>query len=176
MKRLTFLFLFSVISIGGLLAQDGDMPSMMPPPPIENAVYDAMIGTWVGESNMMGTMLDETMVIKWDLNHQFLIMILKSTPKDNSSMGYSGMGIFGVDASGNSKMWWFDDWGVEGMMAGEGSFDGMKLSMSGENASYKDSRTIEWNNDGQMVINWKGVMKMEGEDMTMEGQTIFTKK
>ena len=175
MKKLTFLLLFLIITTAGVNAQD-DMSSMMvPPPPVENAVLDAMVGTWTGTSNMMGMTMNETVTCHWDLNHQFLIMKLESV-SEYKSQKYTGMGIYGVDANGNLKSWWFDDWGANGTMVGTGTFDGMTLHMTGENEMYADDRHFKFTDDGQMIMTWKGTMQLPTGDLTMNGETVYTKK
>lgn len=173
MKKLIFLFLFLFVTFAGVKAQD-DM--MTPPPPVENKVLDAMVGNWAGTSDMMGMKMNETVNCYWDLNHQFLIMKLESVSEDNPSQKYTGMGIYGVDANGNLKAWWFDDWGSEGTMNGTGTFDGMTMHMTGSNAMYSDDRHFKFNDAGQMIMTWTGTMKLPTGDMTMNGETVYTKK
>lgn len=176
MKKITFLFLLLIVPFAGVNAQD-DMSSMMvPPPPVENAVLDAMVGTWSGTSNMMGMTMNESVTCYWDLNHQFLIMKLESVSQDNPSQKYTGMGVYGIDAGGKLRSWWFDDWGAGGMMNGTGTFDGMTLHMTGENEMYADDRLFKFNDDGQMIMTWTGTMKLPTGDMTMNGETVYTKK
>ena len=127
MRKLTFLLFFVFIAVSGVFAQDMSKP----PAPVENAVFDAMIGTWTGESEMMGMKMTETLTFNWDLNHQFVIMKLTGVGAD-PSMSYSGMGIYGVNSSGASKTWWFDDWGMDRNMEGTGTFSGMTYRMVGE--------------------------------------------
>lgn len=170
MKKLTFLLFFVLFSTG-VFAQDMSKP----PAPVENAVFDAMIGTWTGESEMMGMKMKETITFNWDLNHQFVIMKLTGTG-DDPSMNYSGMGIYSVNTAGVSKTWWFDDWGMDRTMEGTGTFNGMTYRMVSESEAYSDDRTISWNDNGQMIMTWKGDVHVPGFEMSMNGETVYTKK
>ena len=171
MRTVSLFFLFVLFTSVNLYAQ-----SMEPPKPLENAVYDAMVGEWKGVSEMMGDKQDETIKCYWDLNHQFVIMELESVSQSTPGQVYHGKGIYGVNSEGNAVYWWFDDWGADGALQGTGTFDGMKITMTGENMWYKDDRTVTWNADGQMVMNWKGLVKLPTGDMEMSGETVFTKQ
>lgn len=82
--------------------------SMMPPKPIDNKVFESLVGTWRGQNDMMGTKMEDRLKVSWSLNHQFLIMELQSKSLDNPSIHYEGLGVFGVDQDGHVKTWWFD--------------------------------------------------------------------
>jgi hypothetical protein len=170
--KLFLTFLILGIAIGKAYSQD----NMMPPKPVDNKVYDAMVGNWSGESDMMGMKMTEDLKIYWTLNHQFIIAELKAQAKDNANMTYSGMGVYGVDNSGNAKMWWFDDWGADAMATGTGTFSDMKLSSKSSNPMYTDERTFELK-DGNMVSNWTSTMMgKDGKEIKMNGTTVYKKK
>lgn len=175
MKNILKLFLTLIIFVfafAKVYAQD----DMSPPKPIDNKVYDAMVGEWTGESDMMGMKMTESLKIYWNLNHQFLFTELKMVGKDNSGIKYSGIGIFGIDKSGNAKTWWFDDWGAEAMATGSGTFGDMKLTMQSTNPMYTEERSFEMK-DGAMTSSWNSTMKgKDGKDITMIGTTVYKKK
>lgn len=172
MKRLTLSFFLVLLSVGCIFAQDMSKP----PAPVQNEVFDAMIGTWTGESEMMGMKMTETLNFSWDMNHQYVIMKLSGVGSDDPSMTYSGMAIMGVNDAGASKTWWFDDWGMDRTMQGTGTFSGMTYRMYGKNDAYTDDRTISWNDQGQMVMTWKGDVHVPGFEMSMNGVTVYTKQ
>ena len=155
-----------------LFAQD----DMMPPKPVDNKVLDAMVGDWVGESSMGTMKFNDEVKDYWSLNHQYIVMEVKQASKDNPNMKFSGMGILGIDKDGNPAMWWFDDWGASAMMIGKGSFDGMTCHMVSTSAWGKDDRVISFKGDN-MVMTWNSsMMGKDGKEMTMNGETVYTKK
>ena len=134
MKNLKSLFISGVAASGLMVSMHAFCATdMTPPKPIDNKVYDAMVGTWEGDSTMMGTKMHDVIKISWGLGHQFLIMQLKSNGIDNPKQGYRGMGMFGLDASGKAKTWWFDNWGAENVSTGSGNFDGTTLTLNDSN-------------------------------------------
>src|SRR5512146_3040393 len=78
---------------------------MAPPKPLDNKVYESMVGQWIGESDMMGMKMKQDVNIHWDLNHQYIFMELKAVGTTAPNTAYSGLGIFGVDKDGKSKGW-----------------------------------------------------------------------
>jgi hypothetical protein len=170
--KILLAFLFVISAATKFYAQD----DMMMPKPIENQVFDAMVGDWTGESDMMGMKMTENMKVYWTLNHQFIVMEMNAFSKDNDKMDYSGMGIYGVDKDGNAKMWWFDDWGVDAIATGSGTFEGMMLKAKSSNTMYTEERTFEIK-DGSIVSNWTSTMMgKDGKEMKMSGKTVYTKK
>jgi len=166
---LAAIFIISAIKI---YAQD----DMMSPKPVDNKVLEGMIGEWTGEADMMGMKYQEDVKNYWTLNHQYMIMEVKDISKDNPKMTYGGMGIIGVDKDGNAKMWWFDDGGAEMMATGSGTFTENKLSVKSTNPKYTDERSFELK-DGNIICIWESSMRgKEGEEMKMNGKTIYTKK
>src|ERR1700730_6544997 len=77
MKNLKSLFISGVAASGLMVSMHAFCATdMTPPKPIDNKVYDAMVGTWEGDSTMMGTKMHDVIKISWGLGHQFLIMQL----------------------------------------------------------------------------------------------------
>jgi hypothetical protein len=164
-----FLASFSFLS-AKLAAQD-----MAPPKPLDNKVYEAMTGNWSGDSQMMGMTMHQEVKTYWAMNHQYIIMELVATAKDNPAIKYTGTGVFGVDASGNAKTWWFDDWGASAMSVGSGTFSDNTLTMTDGNEMFKESRTFTVKGS-QLTMSAKGSMKMNGADVPFDETSTFTKK
>jgi hypothetical protein len=174
MKAIKILFqiLFLIFTFSfKTFAQD----AMAPPKPVDNKVYEAMCGEWEGESEMMGMKTKQDVKIYWALDHQYIFMEVKSTPVDKPDAKYSGLGIFGVDKDGNSKGWWFDNWGASAMSSGEGTFEENKLIFKDANEMFSETRTFEVNGD-EMTMSAKGVYKMGGQEMPFEEKTVLKKK
>ncbi len=149
--------------------------NMTPPKPLENKVYESMVGEWTGENTMMGMKMIDNASVRWAMNHQYIIMEYKSVSKDNPAVSYSGMGIFGVDEKGNAKTWWFDDWGATAMATGSGTFGDNKVDMTDGNTMFKETRTFAV--DGNvMTMNAKGSMTMNGQETPFSETSIFKKK
>ncbi|MEO8665572.1 MAG: hypothetical protein ABI462_08740 [Ignavibacteria bacterium] len=148
---------------------------MAPPAPVENKVYDTMVGEWTADAVMMGMPFIDNLKIVWDLNHQFIVLDLMATGKANTSMTYQGKGIYGVDDKGNSKDWWFDTWGASMVSTGTGFFDGDVLTITEGNDMYKASRTFTVDGN-QMTMHAKGTMVTSGKDEAFDETTIFMKK
>ena len=146
-----------------------------PPKPLENKVFEAMIGDWTAESNMMGMPMKEEVSIKWTLNHQFISMELKATAKDNPKITYGGYGLFGVDDKGNLKGWWFDDWGAVAVSTGSGTFGENKMTMNDGNEMFKETRVFEIKN-GDIIMSSKGTMTMNGKEMPFDETSTYKKK
>jgi len=169
-KFITMLFIITFLFVVKSQSQD-----MTPPKQINNSVYDLMVGEWVGESDMMGTPVNHEMNIYWDVNHQFIILDLMATSKENSTLLYEGKGIFGVDGKGDAKTWWFDSWGADGMATGSGEFGENTLSMTDGNAMYNASRNFTFGNN-EMTMASKGSYKTEGKEVPFEQTTVYKKK
>ncbi len=163
------------ILAGTLLSAKLYSQDMAPPKPLDNKVYEAMTGNWSGDSQMMGMMMHQEVKTYWAMNHQYIIMELVSTAKDNPAIKYTGTGVYGVDASGNAKVWWFDDWGATAMSTGSGTFTDNTLTVTDGNDMFKETRIFNVKGS-QIVMSAKGSMKLNGADMPFEETTTFTKK
>jgi hypothetical protein len=170
-KLLPIILYLLVIFPLKTFAQD----DMAPPKPVENKVYDAMCGTWTGESEMMGMKMKQNVNVHWALGHQFIFMELEATSSDKPDMNFTGHGVFGVDKDGKSKGWWFDNWGASAMSTGEGTFEGNKLIFNDANEMFSETRTFEVNGN-EMTMHAKGTYKMGGKEMPFEETTVYKKK
>lgn len=112
--------------------------------------------------------------IHWTLNHQFLIVELKAIGTNQPKMKYEGMGIFGVDAQGKAKTFWFDSWGADAISTGTGTFSDNKLDMADSNPLFKETRTFEMKGN-KMIMNGKGTMTINGKETPFEQNTIYQK-
>lgn len=148
--------------------------AMVPPQPLNNPVYENMVGTWSGESDMMGEKTKDTVKISWTLNHQFILLELKSQGINNSKLQYEGMGIFGVDEKGQAKTWWYDSWGASAIATGSGRFEGNSLVIKDSNGMFKEVRTFNVNGN-EMSMTAKGSMKTNGKDQPFEQKVLYKK-
>ena len=164
------LFLLVFFSLKSFAQDD-----MAPPKPLDNKVYESMVGQWTGESDMMGMKMKQDVNIHWDLGHQYIFMELKAVGTTDPNTTYSGFGIFGVDKDGKSKGWWFDNWGASAMSSGEGTFESNKLIFNDGNSMFSETRTFEVNGN-EMTMSAKGTMKMGGKDMPFDEKTVYKKK
>ena len=169
-KLLFVILLFICFTGSKLFSQD-----MTPPKPVDNKVYESMVGVWTGENSMMGMKMNETVTVKWGLNHQFVIFDYKATSKDNAAMSYNGLGIYGVDANGNALGWWFDDWGATSMATGSGTFSENKLEMNSSNAMFKENRVFEVKGN-DMTMTAKGSYSVNGKDVPFNETNVYKKK
>jgi hypothetical protein len=150
-------------------------PSMTSPQPLNNKIFNSMIGTWQGQSDMMGTKMNDTLNIQWSLNHQFITMQLAAQGIQQPQNTYEGMGIFGIDSKGAPKTWWFDSWGASAAATGTGKFSGNKLILADSNAMFNEIRTFDINGD-KMIMTAKGTMMMDGKKTPFDQQVVYTRK
>jgi hypothetical protein len=170
-KLLTIFVVLLCLTGIRIFAQD----NMAPPKPLDNKVYESMVGDWTGESDMMGIKMIQNVSIHWALNHQYIIMDLKAVGKDNPKIIYGGMGVFGVDEKGNVKAWWFDDWGAGAMSSGSGTFGDNKIEVTDGNDMFKETRTFAVNGN-EMTMSAKGTMTMNGQETPFNESSIYKKK
>lgn len=149
--------------------------AMFLPKPVENKVYDAMVGTWQGESEMMGKKTREVMKAHWGLNHQFLIVEVKVTGLNQPQMKYEGMGLLGVDAQGKAKTFWFDSKGVDAVSTGYGDFSDNKLELKESSAMGKKTRVLEIKGN-QILMHAQGTSTWEGKETSFDVTTVYKKK
>lgn len=146
-----------------------------PPKPVENKVYDAMVGTWQGDSDMMGKKMHEVMKAHWALNHQYLIVEVKATGITDPKMKYEGMGLFGVDSHGKAKTFWFDNWGADAASTGTGEFTDNGLQMEDSNPMFKETRTFEVKGN-HLIMHAKGTATWGGKEQQFDVSTVYKKK
>lgn len=145
-----------------------------PPKPVENKIYDAMVGTWKGTSNMMGMKMNQTMKMHWTLGHQFLVLELHAINVDNPQIKYDGVGYFGVDGQGKPKSWWFDSWGADSASYGTGEFSENKLVLNDANQNFKETRSFEIQGK-KLIMMSKGMMVWEGKEQSFDETTVYEK-
>lgn len=173
MKHLAILLVLISVFSANLFSQD-----MMPPKPLENKVFEAMVGEWTGVGDIMGMKWNETLKIEWMLNHQFIKMEMNMVADGKPEMKYSGMGIYGVGMKGEGLGWWFDDWGAIGVATGSGQFDLDKMSLNivTKNTMYTDDRTIYFEG-GKMYMKAVSISKDPGgKEIKTEDKAEYTKK
>lgn len=168
------IFLLSFCSIALSLNAQADSYNN-PPKPLDNKVFDAMVGKWEGDSTMMGTKMHDELKVKWDLNHQFIVMELKAKSAAKPEVKFDGMGIFGIDANGNAKTWWFDNWGADSVSTGSGTFGDNILTLTDSNSMLHETRTFEVKGD-EMTMHAKGSMTNQGKTTPFDTTTIYKRK
>ncbi|MBK8982693.1 MAG: hypothetical protein IPM38_10335 [Ignavibacteria bacterium] len=171
---LSFCFILTLLFSVKVKAQDEalDDSQMLPPPGIVNQVYEDMTGNWTAESDMMGIPMVQDLKIYWDINHQFLILDLRSTGKEDVTKAYQGKGIFGVDQMGNAKTWWFDSWGADNISIGSGAFSDNKVTINNSNSMMTETRSFLVAGN-EMIMNAKGTMNMSGKEIPYDETIIF---
>jgi len=168
--------LFTLIALAVLLnANLSFTQDMRPPAPVQNEFFDAMVGNSSGESVMNGKTYDQNVSIQWDLNHQFLKIYLTGVNKSNPQDKYEGLGIYGIDAKGNVKTWWFDVWGAGSVSTGTGTISGDKMITTEEGPYYRSNNTFEFR-DNAMYINRQGSLKTpDGKEISFDETLNFKK-
>lgn len=170
---ISFCFILTLLFSVKINAQD-DEYAMGPPPAAFNKVYEDMNGNWIAESTMMGIPMAMDLKIYWDINHQFLIIDLRSTGTEDASKTYQGKGLFGLDEKGNAMTWWFDSWGANHVSTGTGAFSENKLTVNSGNAMFTETRSFLVSGN-EMVMNGKGTMTMDGKIIPFDETIIFRK-
>jgi len=170
-KIFTFCLVLTAIVSVNIFSQD----QFQPPKPLDNKVYESMIGSWEGESIMMGTPTRQEVTIEWILNKQFIQMHVKGYNKQSGEMAYEGMGLFGVDAKGDAMGWWFDNWGASAMSTGTGTFKDNMLDFKDANAMFKENRTFE-TKGSELIMKAKGSYTMKGQEIPFDESTTYKKK
>jgi hypothetical protein len=171
--KIASTLLLSLFAVN-IYAKNLDADAMTPPKPLNNPVYDRMIGTWSGQSNMMGEKTNDTIKISWTLNHQFILLELKAVGVHNPKLAYEGLGIFGLDEKGQPKTWWYDSWGANAMVTGKGHFKNDMLVINDSNQMFSEVRTFKVEGN-QMTMTAKGSMKMNDKEIPLD-QTVVYKK
>jgi hypothetical protein len=144
------------------------------PQPLDMSFLNLIEGSWTGQSDMMGTKMNEQLVCTMNFNKQYLVINLTAASEDNAHT-YSGMGVYGSDADGNVKSWWFDEWGVGNVSMGSGKIDAMKMTLESASTNSTMNRTIELTG-GNLVMKWTSTFKdNEGQMQTLSGETTYTK-
>lgn len=152
----------------------GDDLTMTPPPPVKNQTLDGMVGSWKGESDMMGEKANDNVQISWTLDHQYLIMKLDSVSQKDPKKQYKGLGLIGLNKTGEVKIYWFDNWGAESVSTGTGKIEGNKLIFKDGNAMFKEQRSFTINGN-QMQMQAKGTMNINGKDTPFEQAVTYKK-
>lgn len=169
MKIKTLFLLITIFFSVKLYAQN------TPPEPVDHLFLRNIEGTWTGQSEMMGTVMNELLTCRMDYNKQYLIIDLRVSTKEKTH-GYSGMGVLGFTSEGNIVSWWFDDWGVENVSTGTGKIEGNKMTLESKRPDFTMSRTIELSGS-TVKMKWTSSFKdKNGNDDTMSGETIYTKQ
>lgn len=169
--KLKTLFLLVIITLTSSISLHAQSSR---PKPLDISFLNLIEGSWTGQSDMMGIKMNEQLVCRMDFNKQYLVINLTAASEDNTHT-YSGMGVYGSDADGNVKSWWFDEWGVGNVSTGSGKIDAMKMTIDATSANNTMNRTIELTG-GNLVMKWMSTFKdNEGQMQTLSGETVYTK-
>jgi hypothetical protein len=169
---LHIVIVLSALNLATVYAKDDS--SRTPPKPLENKLFDSMVGTWTGESDMMGVKMNDTLNISWSLNHQYLIVKLDAKNPSKPEQHYEGLGLFGQDPTGTIKSWWFDSWGAKSAATGSGKIQNNQLVINDGSPHFKEQRSFQVDGN-QMTMHAKGNMIVDGKTTPFE-QTVVYKK
>ncbi len=143
-------------------AQESYLPS-----PDTNSYFERLVGKYEGSEIRNGMQFQSNVEINWDLNHQFLMINVSSSAKDNPAMSYEGKGIWAVDENGNFTSWWFDIFGPGNVTTGKGMIEGNVLTVEDRSNQGSSNWTLELKENG-------AVMKGSGLYKDGKGNTIPT--
>jgi hypothetical protein len=170
MKTILFFLVLSLLFSLSSFAQD-----MQPPPPIDDEFFNNSVGDWVSEEyEMMGMKWTDEINVSWALGKQFLVISSKS--KSDKGMNYESIGYVTMDKDKNAKMWFFDNWGMDGVSEFTGKIEGNTQTMEGGSKWMKSSGTITIDN-GVMTQQMKFTMPgPEDKSVTQELKVVYKKK
>jgi len=160
-----------------------------PPGPLQDDLYNWMIGNWEGTTESpMGKMNDE-MEVDWDLEHQFIGIRYKSKTAETDpakleamakAMGmtkeqlqtpYKARGILTVNPQTKEYIgYWFGSF--RDIMLGKGVRDGNKITMTWTDAAGTSVGTIEKADENKMMMTFTR-MDPQGK-VVAEGAAIST--
>lgn len=144
-----------------------------PPAPLQEDLYDWMIGEWEGTTeSTMGKAVDE-MKVDWDLEHQFVDFHYKQKQGDGATaMVYKGRGMMTVHPQTKEYVgYWFGSF--RDISTGKGARVGDKITMTWEGGASPTTRTIEKVAGDKLVMTFKGIGP-DGKEMS--GTTTLTRK
>ena len=168
--KLKTLFLLIITFVALNLHAQGSLPK-----PLDLTFLNLIQGSWTGQSDMLGVKMNEEIVCRLDYNKQYLIINLTAASEDKTHT-YSGMGVYGSDAEGNVKSWWFDEWGLNTVSMGTGKIDAMKMTIEAKSEAYTMDRSLELTG-GNLIMKWTTTFKdKDGQMQTLSGETLYTKK
>lgn len=157
--------------------QEGEkQEAWRPPPPVEDAFLDSLVGEWLwtGTINLpdLGEMpYTATEKMKWAMNKQFLLSEY-SAPMGPDDPMFEGLGLTRPTSDENEyEQWWFDISGKGLMM--KAKLDGKTLSSAWECETGKFRSTMTVNEDGTGAYHhevlypgqteWGTFFKVEGK-------------
>jgi len=147
---------------------------MAPPPPVEIPFFNLIEGKWVSEPyQAMGKTFTDEADQDWKLNHQYFVIDFEAKSKESN---YKGKGYFTKDNDGNIKGWWFDIFGLQGLMSYSGKIEGNKMKIMGKNDVYYEEREVEVKGD---VMTHNVVQKITGKDgkvQEMKYTVVYNRK
>ena len=197
-KTLLFLLILSLGAMPFVIAQEklaDNTNSAGPPKQLDDAMSTWMVGNWSGisESNM-GT-AKEIQKCEMDIDNQFVVMHFTSqftkinpdylktaaasmkmpeqdVEKMMKGMTYKAIGLLSIHPkTGDYIGYWFDSW--RGMYRGIGKLEGNKITMDWEGSMGSSVRTIEKDEQGNMIQTYKG---RDQSGNIVEGKSTYSKE
>ena len=167
-KLFTLIALALLLNVKISFAQDQ-------PAPVQNEFFDAMVGDSYGESSVNGKLYDQKVSIQWDCNHQFIRINYSAVSKTDPQDKYEGLGMYGIDATGNVKTWWFDVWGAGSVTTGTGTISGKKMQTTESNHVYKSNNTFEFKDNSMVIIRSGSYKTPDGKEIPFD-ETITLRR
>lgn len=170
-KTILTAALFALTIISATRAQD-----MTPPKPVESSFFDKWVGEWKGENEYGGKKGKQTVMCKWDLNHQFLVINVKGTFNDIPDALYNGIGYYTLDYKGDVQGYWFDIYGANGISTTHGKITGNKMENNVTAAGYSSTELAEFKSDNEVSMVIKGTYEVNGQKMPFEHTATYIRK
>ena len=171
LKTVLTVFLLALALPVILKSQD-----LTPPKPVESAYFDKWVGTWIGENAYGGQPGKQTVICKWDLNHQFLTINVTGTFDDKPGEVYNGSGYYSIDQGGNVIGYWFDIFGPAAVTVSKGKINGDKMENNVTADGYTGIETADFTSQNEVKLYSKGTWDMNGQKFPMESTTFYKRK
>jgi hypothetical protein len=163
MRAARALLVVLALTIMTPLVEAQEMPT--PPPPPEDAVMDARIGTWQGTGTMMGMQVTDNVTISWALGHHFVVSqsAMSMTMPDGQAMSMEMHMVTKVKGDGTYEGVYMDSWGAMGPFTGHVDEAGSVVTEWTDTETGGNARAVETlNPDG----GWTMQYLSQGEDGT----------
>lgn len=165
MKAAFTFFVLALIAIP-VLAQD----TMAPPKPIEDALWNSLIGKWEGWTEWPTGKSKDEVEFEWELHKQFFKTEVESKLGE---MEYKLTGYTTIDPK-TGAMWgyWFDNF--RSALKSTQTQQGNKFTIKWEGGPASSERTYEKVGEDKLVGTFKDVDPATGKPI--EGKTELTRK
>jgi hypothetical protein len=143
------------------------------PKPAESKFFEQMVGTWTGVVDSPWGKSNSEAVCEWGLNHQFVVVKVKSSVIDNPSMTYEATEYYQPAADGKFSFWIFNVHGE--VSTGTGTASDSKAESTSSSAMGKSSGVMSVNGS-EMSFNENGTYLMNGQNVNYTMTGTFKKK